>query len=107
MLEAILSLKTAEELPEKRPLSQSSSTTLQDEMSIKSAQITDEMEAIFISSIYSSLGAPLESDSQIVFDDFVKKLSGFIKVDDSPEKRATFSKFNLFFLEKIVKIRLF
>lgn len=96
MLEAILSLKTTEEPAEKRSASRSSSTTLQDEMSIKSAQVTDEMEAIFISSVYSSLGAPLESDSQLVFDDFVKKLSGLIKVDDSPAKRATFSKFNLF-----------
>lgn len=114
MLDAILSLKTAEELTEKRPASQSSSTTLQDEVSIRSAQVTDEMEAIFITSLYSSLGASLEGDSRLVFDDFVKKLSGFVKVDDTPAKRATLSKFKtffffaeklLFFKERVDKIK--
>lgn len=61
-------------------------------LTMKSVEVTDAMEAIFISSLYSSLGAALEGHSRLVFDEFVKKISGFVKVDDSPSKRATFSK---------------
>lgn len=60
--------------------------------SVESVQNADEMEAIFISSLYYSLGAPLESNSRLVFDEFVKKLSGLIKIDDTPIRRATYSK---------------
>lgn len=98
MLDAILSWST-DELVENLS-SDSLSTVVQqdDEVSIKSAQVTDEMEAIFITSLYASLGAPLEGDSRLVFDELVKKLSGFIKVNDTPTKRATFSKYDRFVL---------
>lgn len=72
-------------------ISTNNSQSLQ-EYSTKVVEVTDEMEAIFISAIYSSLGAPLEGNSRIIFDEFVKKISGFIKMDDSPSKRASFSK---------------
>lgn len=55
-------------------------------------EVTSEMEAIFISAIYSSLGAPLEGNSRLVFDEFVKKISGLVKIADTPSKPATFSK---------------
>lgn len=97
MLDAILNWSTDE--PIENLSSDSLLTTVsQDEVSIISAQVTDEMEAIFITSLYASLGAPLEGDSRIVFDEFVKKISGFIKVNDTPTKRATFSKFDRFVL---------
>lgn len=57
-----------------------------------SVHVTDEMEAIFISSLYYSLGASLEGSSRLIFDELVKKLSGLIKFDDTPLKRAGFSK---------------
>jgi len=67
------------------------SLNLEDE-STKIVEVTDEMEAIFISAIYASLGAALEGNSRLIFDEFVKKISGLIKMDDSPSKRASFSK---------------
>jgi len=72
-------------------ISTNNSQSIQED-STKAVEVTDEMEAIFISAIYSSLGAPLEGNSRIIFDEFVKKISGFIKMDDSPSKRASFSK---------------
>jgi len=90
MLDAILSLKI-EESDQESISSHNSLSIVEDQESIKSAQVTDEMEAIFISSLYSSLGAPLEGNSRLVFDEFVKKISGLIKIDDTPTKRATFS----------------
>lgn len=73
------------------------STNSLDQLSVKSVEVSDEMEAIFILSLYSSLGAPLEGNSRLIFDEFVKKVSGLVKVDDSPSKRATLSKINGFF----------
>lgn len=90
MLKAILNIninKTDVKSP-----SYSSINTL-DQSSIGSVKVTDEMEAIFISSLYSSLGAPLEGTSRLVFDEFLKKISGLVKVDDTPSKRATFSEY--------------
>lgn len=95
MLKAILKLKT-DEFIYRSPLG--SSFITQDHSSIKSVKVTDEMEAIFISALYSSLGAPLESNSRIIFDDFVKKISGMVKVEDTPEKRATFSELRFSFI---------
>lgn len=97
MLDAILNWST-DELIENLSSDSLLTTVQQDEVSIISAQVTDEMEGIFITSLYASLGAPLEGDSRIVFDEFVKKISGFIKVNDTPMKRATFSKFDRFVL---------
>jgi hypothetical protein len=71
----------------------SSSNTLSTSVdSPKAVEVSDEMEAIFISAIYSSLGAPIEGNSRLIFDEFVKKITGFIKMDDYPSKRASFSK---------------
>jgi len=72
-------------------ISTNNSESLQEE-STKIVEFTDEMEAIFILAIYSSLGAPIEDNSRLIFDEFVKKISGLIKMDDSPSKRASFSK---------------
>jgi len=72
-------------------ISTNQSLSLNDE-STKLVEVTDEIEAIFISAIYSSLGAPLEGNSRLIFDEFVKKISGLVKLNDSPSKRASFSK---------------
>lgn len=98
MLDAILNWSTDELVENVSSDSNLTTAVQQDEVSMKSAQVTDEMEAIFITSLYASLGAPLEGDSRLVFDEFVKKISGFIKVNDTPQKRATFSKFDRFVL---------
>lgn len=58
----------------------------------KIGPLSEEIEANFISAIYSSLGAPLEENSRLVFDEFVKNITGFLKFNDTPEKRATLSK---------------
>eukprot|EP00102_Acyrthosiphon_pisum_P015188 XP_008185630.2 PREDICTED: dynein heavy chain 10, axonemal [Acyrthosiphon pisum] len=85
ILDAILS-PDSDQITEVSP---DTSQNLQDELT-EAVEVTDEMEAIFISAIYSSLGAPLEGNSRLIFDEFVKKISGFIKMDDSPSKRASF-----------------
>lgn len=72
-------------------ISTNNSLSLHDDSS-KAVEVTDEMEAIFISAIYSSFGAPIEGNSRLIFDEFVKKITGFIKMDDSPSKRASYSK---------------
>lgn len=97
MINAILNLNNNDELDEK---SQSYNSSIsQDKSSIRSVKVTDEMEAIFISSLYSSLGAALEGNSRLVFDEFLKKISGLVKVDDTPSKRATFSKSYCWFFQ--------
>lgn len=50
------------------------------------------LEAVFIQSCYCSLGATLEADSRLVFDDFMKKTAGLMMVEDTPEKPATTSR---------------
>lgn len=79
------------------------STNIEDQISVKSVDLSDEMEAIFILSLYSSLGAPLEGNSRLVFDEFVKKISGLIKVDDSASKRATFSNIYIYSFLSYIK----
>jgi hypothetical protein len=87
MLDAILKLPAEDESS-----SYISSNENLEVTSVISAQPTDEMEANFILALYCSLGAPLEDDSRLVFDDFVKNITGFLKVNDTPAKRATLSK---------------
>lgn len=97
MLDAILLLNTSDV---KDKLSEGSfveANNTTESVTSSSVPLTDEMEAIFISALYCSLGAPLESDSRLVFDQFVKKICGLVKIDDSPSKRATLSKFNIIF----------
>lgn len=95
MLDGILLLKSSdvEDKLSEGSFVEANNTT--ESVTSVSVPLTDEMEAIFISAVYSSLGAPLESDSRLVFDQFVKKISGLVKIDDSPSKRATFSKINI------------
>lgn len=92
MLDAVLLLNTKDVSEMNSSIGTNISQDRVSETSVKSSQVTDEMEAIFISCLYSSLGAPLEGDSRLVFDEFVKKISGLVKIDDSPTKRAGFSK---------------
>lgn len=47
------------------------------------------LEAVYIQACYCSLGATLEARSRIAFDDFMKKTSGLMMVEDTPEKPAT------------------
>lgn len=102
MIKAILNVNS-NELDEKSP--SYNSLTTQDQSSAGSVKVTDEMEAIFISCLYSSLGAALEGNSRLVFDEFLKKISGLVKVDDTPVKRATFSKsFCWIYIDKYISI---
>lgn len=87
MLDAVLKLPDEDESSSYISLNENTEIT-----SVDSVQPTDGMEASFISALYSSLGAPLEGDSRLVFDEFVKNITGFLKVNDTPIKRATLSK---------------
>ncbi|XP_047348543.1 dynein axonemal heavy chain 10 isoform X3 [Vespa velutina] len=49
----------------------------------------DQLEAMYIQSCYCSLGASLIEDSRKSFDDYMKKTSGFMLVEDTSEKPAT------------------
>ncbi|XP_051175007.1 dynein axonemal heavy chain 10 [Leptopilina boulardi] len=43
------------------------------------------LEAVFIQSCYCSLGATLETNSRRTFDDFMKKASGLMMIEDTPD----------------------
>ncbi|XP_050426983.1 dynein axonemal heavy chain 10-like [Adelges cooleyi] len=57
---------------------------------VSEVKVSDELEAIFISSLYASLGATLEGDARVIFDALVKKTSGLVAIDDVPAKRASY-----------------
>lgn len=50
---------------------------------------TDALECCFIQCIYSSLGACLIENDRPVFDDFIKRISGFPCIVDSKDKPAS------------------
>ncbi|KAI8122976.1 axonemal, Dynein heavy chain 10 [Lucilia cuprina] len=50
---------------------------------------TDTLECCFIQCIYSSLGACLVEHDQIIFDEFIKRISGFPCVQDAKDKPAS------------------
>ncbi|KAL1116907.1 hypothetical protein AAG570_005376 [Ranatra chinensis] len=51
---------------------------------------SDETECLFLQALYCSLGASLLPSGKVAFDSFIKKTAGFMTVDDSVEKRATY-----------------
>ena len=46
-------------------------------------------EAVFIESVYCSLGAAIVVDNRSEFDEFVKKCTGMVIIDDSENKKAS------------------
>lgn len=67
----------------------------QDEQSVHYEYTTtreDLLEAMYLQSCYCSLGATLIEDSRKSFDDYMKKTSGFMLVEDTSEKPATIRK---------------
>lgn len=52
----------------------------------------DELECVFIQSLYGSLGAAIISEDRKVFDAFIKKTAGFMTVDDTDTKLAGYRK---------------
>lgn len=87
------------------PIKQSGEILSHDEevsASEKLAERNDLLEAVYIQSCYCSLGASLVAKSRTDFDEYVKKISGLMMVEDTPEKLATIRKcrieaFNCFF----------
>ncbi|KAG8306673.1 Dynein heavy chain 10, axonemal [Homalodisca vitripennis] len=49
---------------------------------------TDELECVFILSLYGSLGAAIVADDRKEFDNLIKKTAGFMTVEDSDTKMA-------------------
>lgn len=52
------------------------------------------LEAMYIQACYWSFGASIVDDARLQFDEYIKKISGLILVQDTPAKLATTSKFN-------------
>ena len=52
----------------------------------------DELECIFIVSVYNSLGASIIYNHRQYFDALVKKITGFMVIDDSYGKKAGYRK---------------
>lgn len=50
------------------------------------------LEAVYIQSCYCSLGAALVAEARPDFDDYMKKTSGLMMVEDTIEKLATIRK---------------
>lgn len=60
----------------------------------------DELECVFIQSLYGSLGAAIISEDRKIFDALIKKTAGFMTVDDTDTKLAGYRKlFNFFYLQ--------
>lgn len=51
------------------------------------------LEAMYIQACYWSFGASIVDIARPKFDEYMKKISGFILVQDTPDKLATTSKF--------------
>jgi len=62
------------------------------------------LEAIYIQACYWSFGASIVDDARLKFDEYIKKISGLILVQDTPAKLATTSKFNQNYETKITNI---
>lgn len=80
---------------EEETLESKSYVTDQDEQSVHyeyTASREDLLEAMYLQSCYCSLGATLIEDSRKSFDDYMKKTSGFMLVEDTSEKPATIRK---------------
>lgn len=58
----------------------------------KLAERNELIEAIYIQSCYYSLGASLITQVRTEFDGYMKKTSGFMLVEDTPDKLATLRK---------------
>ncbi|KAH8295402.1 hypothetical protein KR018_010894 [Drosophila ironensis] len=54
---------------------------------------SDTLECCFLQSVYGSLGACLLEKHQIVFDEYMKRVSGFPLVSDTPEAPASGGQF--------------
>lgn len=62
----------------------------------------DELECVFIQSLYGSLGAAIISEDRKIFDALIKKTAGFMTVDDTDSKLAGYRKLLNFFLLAIL-----
>lgn len=62
----------------------------------------DELECVFIQSLYGSLGAAIISEDRKIFDALIKKTAGFMTVDDTDTKLAGYRKLFNFFLLAIL-----
>lgn len=51
-------------------------------------------EAMYIQACYWSFGASIVDEARSKFDEYIKKICGFILMQDTPTKLATAGKFN-------------
>jgi hypothetical protein len=69
-------------------------TTQEEEATLNSTLMKRELwEAMYIQACYWSFGASIVDEARPEFDEYVKKICGFILVKDRPDKLATISKF--------------
>ena len=64
----------------------------------ESAVKNEIMEAVYIQSCYYSLGATLEIESRPAFDDYMKKISGLMMIEDTVQKPATTRTYLIFLI---------
>lgn len=62
------------------------------------------LEAMYIQACYWSFGASIVDNARPKFDEYMKKMSGLILVQDTPAKLATTSKFNQNYKTKIANM---
>lgn len=89
MFDGLLSL-IEDELPAK-----SSTEVIQEEENIllEPKVVKEELwEAMYIQACYWSFGATIVDKERAKFDEYMKKTSGFMLVQDTPDKLATISK---------------
>lgn len=67
----------------------------EEERAVQIAYRDELLEAVYIQACYCSFGASLVVDCRLVFDDYMKKISGLVKTDDTPEKPATCRKIKI------------
>lgn len=96
MFDGLLSLK--DELVDKK------SMEVTQEKEDSSLMAKEEfLEAMYIQACYWSFGASIVDDARLKFDEYIKKISGLILIQDTPAKLATISKFNQNYETKISK----
>nr|XP_046467282.1 dynein axonemal heavy chain 10 [Neodiprion pinetum] len=88
MVDGLAPTKEEDEFSLKPPV-ESSNAEEEEERAAHLAHRDELLEAIYIQSCYCSFGASLIAESRLVYDEYMKKISGMMLTDDTPEKPAT------------------
>lgn len=87
MFDGLLSLKD-------EPADKKSTEVIQEEEDNSLMAKEELLEAMYVQACYWSFGASIVDNARPKFDEYMKKVSGLIQVQDTSIKMATLSKFN-------------